>query len=105
MIDDRIEEKMDYILSGLQMLNYNALSIREGITEVQRKILMNVDTLDENLENLEVAEDLLEEAAPHASKPNCIMNVIIVVFLGIIAYLIVRKLLPETADDQDSIVK
>ena len=50
---------MDYILSGLQMLNFNALSIRDGIDEVQRKIVINVEQLEDNLEQLEDAEDLL----------------------------------------------
>lgn len=94
---------MDYILSGLKMLNHNALSIRDGIDEVQRKIIINVETLEDNLDELNHAEELLEEANPQASKPNCILNVIIVILLGILAYLIVRKLLPETPDNQDDI--
>ena len=95
---------MDYILSGLQMLNFNALSIRDGIDEVQRKIVINVEQLEDNLEQLEDAEDLQEQAAPQASKPNCIMNVIIVFFLAIIVYLIVRKLWPD-ADNGGNDIK
>ena len=37
---------MDYILSGLKMLHHNALSIRDGIDEVQKKIIINVETLE-----------------------------------------------------------
>lgn len=55
------------------------------------------------MEDLHEAEDLLEEASPNVSKPNCIMNVIIVVILAVIVYLIVRKLIPEGADSQDSL--
>ena len=33
---------MDYILHGIQMLNYNALTISEGIDNVHKKILINV---------------------------------------------------------------
>ena len=55
------------------------------------------------MQDLHEAEDLLEEASPNVSKPNCIMNVIIVVILAVIVYLVVRKLIPEGEDSQDSL--
>lgn len=70
---------------------------------MHKKILINVENIDKNMEDLHEAEDLLEEASPNVSKPNCIMNVIIVVILAVIVYLIVRKLIPEGADSQDSL--
>lgn len=44
-IDSRIEEKMDYILEGIKMMNYNAICISEGIENIQKKILINVENL------------------------------------------------------------
>lgn len=42
---------------------------------------------------------MLEEASPLVSKPNCIMNVIIVILLAILVYFIVRKLLGDSETD------
>lgn len=37
---------MDYILEGIQMMNYNALSISEGIDNIHKKIMINVENLE-----------------------------------------------------------
>ncbi len=44
---------MDYILDGLRMLNYNAVTISESIGVVHKKIIINVENLDENLQDLD----------------------------------------------------
>ena len=87
---------MDYILDGLRMLNYNAVTISESIGVVHKKIIINVENLDENLEHMEEAEKLLEEAAPLVSKPNCIMNVIIVALLAVLVYFIIKKVMNDS---------
>lgn len=37
---------MDYILDGLRMINYNALTISESIGVVQKKIIINVEKIE-----------------------------------------------------------
>jgi nitrate reductase gamma subunit len=51
-----------------------------------------VEKLEENLQNMDDANRILKEANRVASKPNCILNIIIIVLLAILGYLIVRKL-------------
>lgn len=46
---------MDYILDGLRMLNYNAVTISESLGVIHNKILVNVEHLEENLDHLDQA--------------------------------------------------
>lgn len=43
---------MDYILDGLRMMNYNAVSISQGIDTVHKKVIINLEKLDDNLDDL-----------------------------------------------------
>jgi ubiquinone/menaquinone biosynthesis C-methylase UbiE len=51
-----------------------------------------VEKLEENLQNIDDADRILKEANRVASKPNCILNIIIIVLLAILGYFIVRKI-------------
>lgn len=91
-IDRLIEERMDKILEGVKLMNYNAVSISKGLEDVHRQILINLDRVEHNQENLRDNQKRIEEAAKVVTKPSCICNVVIVVLLGLIGYLLVKLL-------------
>jgi capsular polysaccharide biosynthesis protein len=72
------------------MLNYNALSISEALDTVHKKIVINLDKVTHNNKELKSNQKRMEEASKYASKPSCIMNVIISVLLGLIGFLVVK---------------
>lgn len=82
---------MDNLLEGIKMLNYNALSISESLDTIHKKILINLDKVNHNNTELKGNQKKMDEAAKYVSKPNCIMNVVIAVLLGLIAYLVIRE--------------
>jgi hypothetical protein len=68
---------MDGILQGINIMNYNALSISQGIDTMHHKILVNLNVVNDNQDKLANAQDLLNQVTPHAKKPNCICNVVL----------------------------
>jgi len=40
---------MDFILDGLRMVHYNAVGISKTIDDVHKKVIINIDRLDENM--------------------------------------------------------
>lgn len=89
-IDNLIEERMDKILEGIKMMNYNAINISKGLDTIHKQVLINLDKVEHNANKLKDNQKRMEEAAKVVTKPNCICNVIIVVLLGLIGYLIVK---------------
>ena len=47
-----IEERMDRILEGIKLMNYNAVNISQGIDQVHKKILINLDRVEHNSDKL-----------------------------------------------------
>ena len=47
-IDNLIEERMDKILEGVKMMNYNAVNISKGLDNIHRQILINLDKVEHN---------------------------------------------------------
>ena len=43
-----IEERMDKILDGIKLMNYNAVNISKGLDDVHKKILINLDKVEHN---------------------------------------------------------
>lgn len=89
-IDNMIEERMDNLLEGIKILNYNAISISDTLNTIHTKVLINLDKVEHNNKELKSNQKRLEEAAKYVSKPSCIMNVIIAVLLGLMGFLIVK---------------
>ena len=81
---------MDKILEGIKILNYNAINISQGLDNVHKQILINLDKIEHNQENLKKNQKRMDEAAKHVTKPSCICNVIIAVLLGLIGFLVVK---------------
>jgi hypothetical protein len=59
-IDNMIEERMDGILTGLQLLNYNALSISENLDNIHKKVIINLDKTSTNVSELKSNQKRLE---------------------------------------------
>jgi hypothetical protein len=38
-----IEERMDKILEGIKLMNYNAVNISQGLDNIHKQILINLD--------------------------------------------------------------
>ena len=91
-IDNLIEERMDRILDGIKVMNYNAVNISQGLDKIHNKILISLDKVEHNEDKLKENQKRIEEAAKVVTKPNCICNVIIAVLLGLIGYFLVKVL-------------
>jgi capsular polysaccharide biosynthesis protein len=85
-----IEERMDNLLDGIRMMNYNAINISDTLDTIHKKILINLDRVEHNSSELKGNQKRLDEAAKYVSKPSCIMNIVIALLLGLIAFLVVK---------------
>lgn len=91
-IDAMIDERVDNMLQGIRILHQNALGISSSLDTLHTKVMINLDKIEHNNELLDRNRKRIDEASKVVTKPSCILNVIILVLLGLMAFLIVKLL-------------
>jgi hypothetical protein len=85
-----IEERMDNILEGIKIIHQNAITISGSLDRFHTKVMINLDKIEHNNTELMKNQKRMDEAVKVVSKPSCIINIIIVILLGLLAFLIVK---------------
>ena len=73
-------------------MNRNAINISNTLNQIHTKVIINLDKVEHNNKELKVNQKRMDEASKNMTKPSCIMNVVIAVLLGLLAFLIVKIL-------------
>jgi hypothetical protein len=68
---------LDAVLQGIDIMHYNALNISQGVNDVHKKIIINLNMVEKNQSKLNDAQKMLDQVNPHARKPSCICNVVL----------------------------
>lgn len=86
-----IESELDGIIEKIEVFKRHAITIGEALDITHKQILLNLNVVTDNLEALDDSNRKLKKVLKNWSRPNCCLDVVLVLLLLALAYLIWRQ--------------
>ena len=86
-----IESEMDTILEQIEVFKRHAITIGAALEITHKQIVLNLNVMTENVEALDDSNRKLKKVLKSWSRPNCCLDVILILLLLALGYLIWRQ--------------